>query len=284
MDLQGVIMRTRIFAVIISLLLGFSGGSAFAYSNIVAFGDSYTDNGIVGSWTNGNVWVEYLSSDLSASLENRALGGAETIGTNGLNWQVANYISGLDGSNPAPGTLFTLFIGGNDHLHNSRGAVDAAENAAASLQALITAGATDILVLNLPNLGVLPVFNDSSAGEEDAAESFSINYNAELEANVNKLAAANSMVNFFMVNVFSLVEDVIDSPATYGLTNVDDAATGGNYEGYLFYDDVHITTAAHREIADLAGESLSAVPIPGAVWLLGSGIIGLFGMRHKMYN
>jgi len=34
--------------------------------------------------------------------------------------------------------------------------------------------------------------------------------------------------------------------------------------------------------ADLGSGSVSAVPIPGAVWLLGSGFLGLFGIKRKL--
>jgi hypothetical protein len=33
---------------------------------------------------------------------------------------------------------------------------------------------------------------------------------------------------------------------------------------------------------DYAGFTLSSVPIPGALWLFGSGLLGLLGVRRKM--
>jgi hypothetical protein len=33
---------------------------------------------------------------------------------------------------------------------------------------------------------------------------------------------------------------------------------------------------------DLSVESMSEVPIPGAIWLLGSGMIGIVGIRRKL--
>jgi phospholipase/lecithinase/hemolysin len=277
-------MKIRMFSVVVFIVLGLFTATASAYTSIISFGDSLSDTGNFGRWTNGNVWNEYLASDLGATLDNRSIGGAETIGNSGysvfgLDWQISQYSSLMSGS-PID-TLFTVWIGGNDHLTSDRDHAVAASNAAASLQALINLGATGIMVLNLPDLGAVPRFNGDPTGEA-AAQAFSINYNAALEAEVNALATANSFVNFFMVDVFGLMQDVISDPAAYGLSNVDDYPTGSNYDGYLFYDDIHPTTAAHREIADLAGRSLSAVPLPGAVWLLGSGVLGLFGIRRRV--
>ena len=54
--------------------------TAFAYSNIVAFGDSLSDNGNIERATNGYVWVEYLADyeHLDADLYNFAQAGATT--------------------------------------------------------------------------------------------------------------------------------------------------------------------------------------------------------------
>lgn len=80
----------QIFAsLILGLLLVFSvAGNAYAYSDILAFGDSLSDNGNAdgygnGIYTNGNtaypsgaVWVDYLAENLGVSLLDMAYGGA----------------------------------------------------------------------------------------------------------------------------------------------------------------------------------------------------------------
>ena len=71
---------------------------------IVAFGDSFTDNGYINGHgfnrdTNGYVWVEYLAKMIECQeVDNRAWGGARTdnghflgFDWSGFNWQIDNY-------------------------------------------------------------------------------------------------------------------------------------------------------------------------------------------------
>jgi hypothetical protein len=46
------------------------------------------------------------------------------------------------------------------------------------------------------------------------------------------------------------------------------------YSGYLMVDDIVVTGNA-------AGQPESTVPVPAAIWLLGSGLVGLVGLRRK---
>ncbi len=69
-------------ALFLCLLFPFST-SAFAYSQIVAFGDSLSDNGPDDGWgidvySNGPVWIDYLAQDLGVGLLDMAYGGART--------------------------------------------------------------------------------------------------------------------------------------------------------------------------------------------------------------
>ncbi|MFH2066536.1 MAG: SGNH/GDSL hydrolase family protein [Pseudomonadota bacterium] len=276
--------RLMVVGILLSFLLLPFGGTAFAYSNIVAFGDSLSDNGNFGVWTNGQVWVEYLAADLGISLDDMALGGAKTVGhiysptTYGLDWQVAQYTAGLSG---APlDTLFTVWIGGNDFLGGSMDFTTAAQNAGNSIEALINAGASDIMVMNLPNLGAIPL-NNTDPVIGPIATYLSNQYNIQLWNEINALSGTYSSVNFFKVDTYSLLEGAIANPEAYGLTNVTTYPTDGNYDGYLFWDDVHPTTYAHEMIADLAGSALPAVPVPAAIWLFGSGLIGLVGIKRR---
>ncbi len=53
-------------------------------------------------------------------------------------------------------------------------------------------------------------------------------------------------------------------------------------DGTLFTVDLHNDGTGFTQV--LAGEAnVSSVPIPAAVWLLGSGLFGLVGIRRRMH-
>ena len=96
---------------------------ASAYSSIVTFGDSLSDNGTAtdgvgfGTWSNGSVWATYLadSNHLNTTLYDYAYGGALTglgnvaVGSTteyGLNWQVDKFLVDF-----FPKTTITKFLG-----------------------------------------------------------------------------------------------------------------------------------------------------------------------------
>ncbi|KAI8607648.1 hypothetical protein BC830DRAFT_1175107, partial [Chytriomyces sp. MP71] len=106
--------------------------------DIVAFGDSLSDNGnsqalnglpkppyANGHWTNGNVWVEYLSQLFgNATLHDFAYGGAVANITDASNVtqnipdlaaQLALYQKDAASQKLSPNsTLYTVWAGGND--------------------------------------------------------------------------------------------------------------------------------------------------------------------------
>ena len=57
------------------------------------------------------------------------------------------------------------------------------------------------------------------------------------------------------------------------------------YWSLLFWDEVHPTSLGHTIVSGEAYGVLQAgpnvVPIPAAVWLLGSGLVGLLGIKRK---
>jgi phospholipase/lecithinase/hemolysin len=66
---------------------------------------------------------------------------------------------------------------------------------------------------------------------------------------------------------------MIANPANYGFTNVttaalDDGVLSG--QGYLFWDEVHPTTAGHHIVASAAAASM--VPEPSSIVLMLSGL------------
>ncbi len=154
---MGLKMKKVMGSLFFGLLLVFAvAGGAQAYTDLLAFGDSLSDNGAAdgygnGVYSNGKVWVQYLAEDLNVSLMDMAYGGAvsgqnvpygwRTVYNNaytatgstdtatyyanasgydskyGLNWQVGEYIANVMDSKDISNSLITMTAGGNDFFN-----------------------------------------------------------------------------------------------------------------------------------------------------------------------
>lgn len=154
-------------------------------------------------------------------------------------------------------TLFVVWAGANNITEASSFA-QVAEGARAqveNIQRLIAAGATQLLVPNLPDLGSTPRFNTSpttSVPYNDA----SVLYNATLDAGVSLLPLVNfnKHLTIYKLDVYSLLKQIIASPAQYGLLNVTDSSQKlpVDPDTYLFWDDIHPTTRGHNLLGQAA--------------------------------
>lgn len=266
----------------------------FGWDKIVSFGDSLSDDGNggrnnfpgfpydTGPASDGDVWLEYLASSMiDVELEGRAIGGAQTSGPTpawaggldiGMEEQIDRYLLSLgtppeDGHNLS-GILFTVWIGGNDFLANPANpfaAIDPAMNRIeTSIQQLVDAGAEDILVMTLPDLGLAPgVF--LQYGEPGAAlyTAASESFNTSLTERICTLRDVNSEENikFYMADTFELLQYAVENGEALGLPYVDYPCTyplPPDYTTYLpcdqavFWDGIHPTTATHKILAALA--------------------------------
>jgi outer membrane lipase/esterase len=182
-----------------------------------------------------------------------------------------------------PSALYTIWTGGNDINAAVGGAAgsavvtDAGSAVATIASDLLAAGAQHILIANTPNVGITP----SAAGNEAEAEALSIAFNNSLAAGLTSLGSTNITV----LDSFSVLQSIVADPSAFGLTNVDDnclATTGGlgsACDGYLFWDSLHPTAAAHQLIADAAFAAV--VPVPAAAWLFISALSGLVVAKRK---
>lgn len=252
-------------------------------NQLYVFGDSLSDVGNVyqasgkayppnppyfqGRFSNGRVWVEYLASDLGFSPEqniNFAYGGAtisngNTNGIPSLLTQVQSFTKAHQQVNPD--ALYVLWAGANDYLHGvTTNPTQLNENLSGAIQSLSKVGAKKILVANLPDLGKLPSTSNSSYST--AFSSLTVAHNLSLTKSLDVLKQKlGSDTQIIELDVYSLYQQAITNPAKFGFTNVTSAclnnvATCGNPNKFLFWDGIHPTTAAHQILAKTALRTL----------------------------
>lgn len=275
---------------------------AQAYSNILAFGDSLSDNGQYYSndpygatgntnpydgfgfrrFSNGPVWVEYLAQNLSISssplpLLDLAYGGATSGLDNpaanqtilGLQWQVAAYGSYFHTISAQ--TLVTVWAGGNDMFNYVKGAAGEAYayNEAAYQNFLngnynpgTAAANISTAIENLIAMGGRNFLVPNLIISGDYLE-WKIAFDAALLA---QLYALNGEYGDNGVHFFLL---------DWNKVNLDGIAL----DNIVMPDGVHPTTAHHERIAEIAW---TKIPEPASILLLIIGIVGLAGARRRM--
>ncbi len=276
------------------------------YENIYVFGDSFSDtgnvfnatNGIIppsstysnGRFSNGQIWVDYLASDLGLTLNlknNFAFGGATTGTENiglpslpGLQQQINSFVSANETADP--NALYIIWAGTNDYLSyffdGDPNPTNTVVNLSAALTSLVADGARDIMVVNLPDLGKLPVANFNSQ-RSNLFNTFTSIHNSSLNMTLKSLRQQLSPdINIIELNVNSLFDRIIAAPEEFGFTNVANSCISEdlsvvpidvptqqvlcNPEKFLFWDEVHPTTTTHKLIGELAFSALEPVPVP----------------------
>ena len=281
-----------------------------AYSAVVVYGDSLSDNGnlfgaigyppppyYMGRFSNGPVAVEQLTADLGLpqnALLDWAWGGATTgigngvdngnetmLGYLNLPGMTTSYIQTKGYITPqlAASALFMVWGGPNDFATNglSQQTADNAVNYTMGIvNGLQSLGVQHILVPGMPDLGKTPQYIQHGLGT--VGSQLSAYFNAEL------LKALQGKGVFYF-DTYALLDDVIANPAKYGFTDVTDPCFDGmnvcaDPDKYLFWDDFHPTTYADSILAKDFYETVT--PEPASLIMLGTGVVGVFGyIRRK---
>ncbi|HNO80278.1 MAG TPA: SGNH/GDSL hydrolase family protein [Phycisphaerae bacterium] len=272
------------------------------FSEFVVFGDSLSDNGNLfaetggttpasppyfeGRFSNGPVWAENLAPLLGANgaaFQDFARGTATTLEV--LNDQVTPFVSG--GGVDATG-LYALWAGPDDFLDLQSGGdpqvlIEAAvAHISSSISALAGAGAQNILVGNMPNLGTTPLAISGGPLVVVGATALTTAFNAALDAELASLESGLG-IDLMLLDAFAFGEAQIAGSPGNGLTNVDTAFLNAtpfgplNPDEFLFFDEVHPTAEAHRRLADFAFNIV--VPEPASIGLMAGGM--LLVLRRK---
>jgi len=262
------------------------------------------------TYSNGPVWFNSFAAGLGlagsatpsrAGGGNYAFGGARTTVDGGgvppfipapFPASVLTQLNSHLASTPISSTaLYVIAGGGND----VRDTLDAVTADPANIVALTTAGATayatataqmvgtlraggasNIVVWNVPNVGLSPAALAGGPAASGAASFISGAYNSALGT-----ALAGSGAQVF--DLFGLVGSYVANPAAFGFTNVTQACgfagNGCDASTALFWDGIHPTAYAQSLVA---GAMLTAVPEAGTVWMFMAGLLA-FGvlMKHR---
>jgi uncharacterized protein YhjY with autotransporter beta-barrel domain/phospholipase/lecithinase/hemolysin len=250
--------KSRVFvaSLLAASALGFAApAAAQRVDHIVAFGDSYVDDGNLfqiigipnpapystGRFSGGTNYVDTLGQLLDAPIDNFGIGGALTDNTNtngpgipGFQFEVSNFL-GVGPQHPAFPTagptfdandLLVVNIGGNDSrfyqvtggtLAGAPAAGTAAAGfATAGLNALVNAGAQNISFL-AGDTSLLPEIAGNTSAQA-IRQAFSATYNGAMQQTLAGYAANGVIVHYLDGTV--LLNQVSGNLGAYGLTGL----------------------------------------------------------------
>ena len=261
----------RRLAILVALM-GFNdsgwGKEAPVFEHLVVFGDSLSDMGNAGRFSNGPVWVEQLADALKLPLKasqrggnNFAVGGARTeIGPQNIRAQVDQY---LKRPKPSGYTLYIVWGGAND-IFAAIGQSDALAEldvAALSLRRvlaqLVAHGATHLLVPNMPDVGMTPEVRAQGGEALAEARRLTKHFNQAVERELADLIGPSSDLRLYRLDVAAMAERARKDPGRFGFTDISAPCSSSRCGEYVFWDDIHPTTAAHARLAEKALDALS---------------------------
>jgi len=206
---------------------------------------------------------------------------------------------------PAADALYVAWAGGNDmrDLVGNADPLAAIEQTLDDLEGflgrLITSGVNTLLVPNLPNLGAIPEFRTTP--NQTSASLVTSAWNTGLLQRLDGLATS-STASIFHLDVFTIFDDILADPAPLGFTNTTDQCrsvdsgffglvqtevTCAGADGFVFWDEIHPTTAAHSQLGASAfallsegnplGVTTTAVAAPHTLLLL---LLGIAAMAY----
>jgi len=246
--------RRSVHVVLVLLLLLAGAARAEPYSRVFVFGDSYTDTGNWVRVSNGPVWVEHLGTrlgmpevGLASRLggDNYAVSAAKAAGSRDID--LGAQLDRYEAAEPVgdPDALYLLFIGWNDLALGTDRSDATAGAVVSAVDRLVQHGARRVVVLDVPNKPLTPRFLAAPVADRAVLTA------DVLRVNLDWLVEAPRRDAWLeVVDVFALTTQVWQDPQRFGF---EDATGHCSYDpvcdGFVWWDDIHPTTAFHDVIA-----------------------------------
>ena len=193
----------------------------------------------------------------------------------GLKGQVELFRLALRGRKPSTRALYAIVTGANDYrddqFNQQMAPADVVDNIVDAVEALYQLGARDVMVLNLPDFGLLP----GGGGPGSPESQLSADHNRRLAHALTVLSRRRPKLRLIPVDInyaFELLPQGMDrtTPALDAMfppenlppgfkmslclfinpVTCADVPTFQTNSGYLFWDVVHPTTDAHRVLGE----------------------------------
>lgn len=240
------------------------------FTHIVAFGDSFTDNGHIDGHgfnrdSNGKVWVEYLTDLLHVeNLDNRAWGGARTddghylgFDWSGFNWQVDRF----EMQSPPEKTLFTVWIGVNDYWDAKSDPADSVANIRRGLDKLVAKGARHFVVFNNFDLTLSLGYGPGTDYHEliPVVKKLTQKFNTGLQQMLFDATEGFSQeypeIELYFVDIDAFMSTYAEKHE-FAKSPWQGSYKFPDPEKYLWYDEWHPMTHCHLEIAAMVHQLL----------------------------
>ena len=212
---QSQIGRAIRLMVLAALLM--STATGYSSTALYCFGDSLTDtsrnpansNFYKGRFSNGPLWVEYLSSRLGITFKtnnNMALAGSTTT-------NLLTQVAAIPASTNLQSALSTMWSGANDFAASQAGTNDAAwgvvisnavMNITNAIGMLYTSSAREIILGDLFNLTLTPLYSviASNSYSSNYAVLKVLQFNSELGTAVTNLMQSSQGLRIYFMDVY----------------------------------------------------------------------------------
>lgn len=304
-------MHIRHLAVVLLLWIApVAADDEASFGTLYVFGDSLSDTGnlaaIRGDFptpyyrnrvSNGPLAIDALAERLGLSARaslyllgrqeggNYAVAGARARGNDliDLSSQVVMFLA-QQGNDAPEHALYVVFIGGNDvrdardELNAERANAivdDAVSEIANNIQLLRRAGARSLLVMNSPDIGLLPenALLTAASGDRFVAQRatrVSERFRVQLGRALQRLRREHDEVWLQEVDIFTASRLIARQAAQFGISNTTDACFssqistfhpdcvgGAGFDRFYFFDEIHPTAKVHGLIGEAIYEGLT---------------------------